>query len=163
MATHSSTLAWKIPWTGEPGGLPSVGSHRVWHDWSDLAAATTNWTKLWKLYPSRFKGASSYQFLRKSELRDSHVPPGWQSRHTSSVSAAWSALGTSAPWSQKGMEGRTKPCSPGDFQRVHMVSRFPQADTWQTCVELDWSLPLGVLLKLRDWGLMIHPHGPANM
>ena len=39
MATHSSVLAWKIPGTGEPGGLPSMGSHRVWHDWSDLAAA----------------------------------------------------------------------------------------------------------------------------
>ena len=35
----SSTLAWKIPWTKEPGGLPSMGSHRVRHDWSDLAAA----------------------------------------------------------------------------------------------------------------------------
>ena len=32
MATHSSTLAWKIPGTGEPGGLPSMGSHRVGHD-----------------------------------------------------------------------------------------------------------------------------------
>ena len=32
MATHSSTLAWKIPWTEEPGGLPSMGSHRVGHD-----------------------------------------------------------------------------------------------------------------------------------
>ena len=39
MATHSSSLAWRIPGTGEPGGLPSVGSHRVGHDWSDLAAA----------------------------------------------------------------------------------------------------------------------------
>ena len=39
MATHSSVLAWKIPRTGEPGGLPSMGSHRVRHDWSDLAAA----------------------------------------------------------------------------------------------------------------------------
>ena len=39
MATHSRTLAWRIPWTGEPGGLPSVGSHRVRHYWSDLAAA----------------------------------------------------------------------------------------------------------------------------
>ena len=38
MATHSSTLAWKIPWTEEPGRLPSLGSHRVGHDWSDLAA-----------------------------------------------------------------------------------------------------------------------------
>ena len=39
MATHSSVPAWRIPGTGEPSGLPSVGSHRVGHDWSDLAAA----------------------------------------------------------------------------------------------------------------------------
>ena len=39
MATHSSVLAWRIPRTGEPGGLPSMGSHRVGHDRSDLAAA----------------------------------------------------------------------------------------------------------------------------
>ena len=41
MAPHSSTLACKIPWTEEPGGLPSVGSHGVGHDWSDIAAAAT--------------------------------------------------------------------------------------------------------------------------
>ena len=39
MATHSSVLAWRIPGTGEPGGLLSIGLHRVGHDWSDLAAA----------------------------------------------------------------------------------------------------------------------------
>ena len=39
MATHSSVLAWRIPGTEEPGGLLSMGSHRVGHDWSDLAAA----------------------------------------------------------------------------------------------------------------------------
>ena len=39
MATHSSILAWRIPGMGEPGGLPSMGSHRVRHDWSDLVAA----------------------------------------------------------------------------------------------------------------------------
>ena len=39
MATHSSVLAWRIPGTGEPDGLPSMGSHRVRHYWSDLAAA----------------------------------------------------------------------------------------------------------------------------
>ena len=39
MATHSSVLAWRTPGTVEPGGLPSMGSHRVEHDWSDLAAA----------------------------------------------------------------------------------------------------------------------------
>ena len=39
MATHSSVLAWRIPGMGEPGGLTSIGSHRVGHDWSDLAVA----------------------------------------------------------------------------------------------------------------------------
>ena len=38
MATHSSVLAWRIPWTEKPGRLQSMGSHRVGHDWSDLAA-----------------------------------------------------------------------------------------------------------------------------
>ena len=40
MATHSSVLAWRTPGTGEPSGLLSMGSHRVGHDCSDLAAAT---------------------------------------------------------------------------------------------------------------------------
>ena len=39
LAAHSSVLAWRIPGLGEPGGLPSMGSHRVGHDWSDSAAA----------------------------------------------------------------------------------------------------------------------------
>ena len=39
MATHSSVLAWKIPGTGKPAGLPSMGSHRVGHDGIDLAVA----------------------------------------------------------------------------------------------------------------------------
>ena len=39
MAPHSSVLAWRIPWTEEPGRLPSMGSHRVGHDWCDLSAA----------------------------------------------------------------------------------------------------------------------------
>ena len=42
MATHSSILAWRIPGKGEPGQLPSMGSHRVGHDWSDLAAAAAS-------------------------------------------------------------------------------------------------------------------------
>ena len=47
MAIHSSVLAWRIPWTGEPGGLPSMGSHRVGHDWSDLAAVVHCGLALW--------------------------------------------------------------------------------------------------------------------
>ena len=42
MATHSSVLAWRIPGIGEPGGQPSMGSHRVGHDWSDLAVAASH-------------------------------------------------------------------------------------------------------------------------
>ena len=49
MATHCSVLAWRIPGTGEPGGLPSMGSHRVRHDWRDLpvAAADISGTRKW--------------------------------------------------------------------------------------------------------------------
>ena len=42
IATHSSVLAWRIPGTAEPDGLPSMGSHKVRHDWSDLAAAAAS-------------------------------------------------------------------------------------------------------------------------
>ena len=47
MATHSSVLAWRIPGTAEPGGPPSMGSHRVRHDWSDLAAAAAAASRLY--------------------------------------------------------------------------------------------------------------------
>ena len=49
MATHSSVFAWRILGMGEPGGLLSMGSHRVGHDWSDLAAARPKnyrWAKM---------------------------------------------------------------------------------------------------------------------
>ena len=46
MATHSSVLAWRIPRMGEPDGLPSMGSHGVGHDWSDLAAAAAYWVNI---------------------------------------------------------------------------------------------------------------------
>ena len=46
MAPHSSVLAWRIPGAGKPGGLPSMGSHRVGHDWSDLAV-TVVWKTAW--------------------------------------------------------------------------------------------------------------------
>ena len=53
MATHSSTLAWQIPRMEEPGGLPSLGSHRVGHDWSDLAAAAADRIKYHRLGSSK--------------------------------------------------------------------------------------------------------------
>ena len=60
MATHSGVLAWRIPGTGEPDGLPSMGSRRVGHDWSDAAAAAALtstsreglswWLRWWRAY-----------------------------------------------------------------------------------------------------------------
>ena len=65
MATHSSVLAWRIPGTGEPGGLPCMGSHRVGNDCSDLAAAAAaaadqNSPSLgsWEPYTLRLLGVS---------------------------------------------------------------------------------------------------------
>ena len=64
MATHSSVIAWRFPGTGEPGGLLSMGSHRVGHDWSDLAADL-----LCKM--------KSLHFLNKEDLiRDLERPDG---------------------------------------------------------------------------------------
>ena len=64
MATHSSVLAWRIPGTGEPGGLPSMRLHRVGHDWSDLevaaaAAAAAVHSKIARSY-----GSFIFSFLR---------------------------------------------------------------------------------------------------
>ena len=66
LATHSSVLAWTIPGTGEPGGLLFMGSHRVEHDWSDLAGAAA---------------AASEQStsLNKSHLRAVMFPGDWGS------------------------------------------------------------------------------------
>ena len=63
MATHSSVLAWRIPGTGEPSGLPSMGSHRVGHDWSDIAAAAMYGctTTGLSIYP--LKDLDCFQFL----------------------------------------------------------------------------------------------------
>ena len=63
MATHSSVLAWRIPGTGEPGGLPSMGSHRVGHDWSDLAVAV-KFIALWQ----EWKWKKAFWQERKTRL-----------------------------------------------------------------------------------------------
>ena len=77
MATHSSVLAWRIPGMGEPGGLPSMGSHRVGHDWSDLgAAAADNSSRVhWDII--------SVTFLRGASVRNSALGKGLkEARHT---------------------------------------------------------------------------------
>ena len=60
MATHSSTLAWKIPWTEEPGGLQSMGSQRVRHDWATSLSLFTfmHWRRKWQPTPAFLAGES---------------------------------------------------------------------------------------------------------
>ena len=64
MATRSSVLTWRIPGTVEPGGLPSMGSHRVRHNWSDLAAAAA--PSLSKLL--NFSVGKWHHYLRYSKI-----------------------------------------------------------------------------------------------
>ena len=60
MAPHSSTLAWKIPWMEEPGGLPSMGLHRVRHDWATSLSLFTfmHWRRKWQPSPVFLPGES---------------------------------------------------------------------------------------------------------
>ena len=63
MAPHSSTLAWKIPWTEEPGGLQSMGSRRVGHDWATSLSLFTfmHWRRKWQPTPVFLPGESQGQ------------------------------------------------------------------------------------------------------
>ena len=71
MATHSSVLAWRIPGTGDPGGLPSMGSHRVGHDCSDLAAVASysNFLTFYNFYNSTYIKVFFF-ITHKSEITD---------------------------------------------------------------------------------------------
>ena len=95
MATHSSVLAWRIPGMGEPGGLPSLGSHRVGHDWRDLAAAAAG-TKT--DYEQSCWKAEEARNCTNSNQRRSGLPRGvspgmcvWKSSslHSETLKQAW--------------------------------------------------------------------------
>ena len=79
VATHSNVLAWRIPGTGEPGGLPSMGLHRVGHDWSDLAAACSHLLSALcvvgeKIIRSRKRGEPRSAWITNTIMRH-HYPP----------------------------------------------------------------------------------------
>ena len=96
MATHSSVLAWRIPGTVEPDGMLSIGSHRVGHDWSDLAAAAVRFSRdLSNLLPGGYNsGCQSFRsYMEGGKLSVSTVlkilisfPPFPYSTHLSIVS-----------------------------------------------------------------------------
>ena len=97
MATHTSVLAWRIPGMGEPGGLPSVGSHRVGHDWSDAAAAAAAW----------YLGASQVALVVKNppanagDLRETWVQSlGWKDSLEEGMATHSSVLALRIPWTE---------------------------------------------------------------
>ena len=102
MTTHSSILAWRILWTEEPGGLLSLGSHRVGHDWSDLAAATAAAAKHKWIIPIITKtilviNAPVYFTDANKTLKASYTVPTakvWQSSLTSVQQAELEAIAT---------------------------------------------------------------------
>ena len=78
MATHSSVLAWRIPGTAEPGGLPSVGLHRVRHDWSNLAAAAAAAKSLLMKVEEESEKASLKLNIQKTKIMPSGPITSWQ-------------------------------------------------------------------------------------
>ena len=110
MATHSSVLAWRIPGAGEPGGLMSMGSHRVGHNWNDLAAAAAGEpiteylpfsTSLWKHLIFTFPSSIPLLLV---------MVPGFfigiQTSCTLSMWVRWDLPLTHCPGSRSGYSGR---------------------------------------------------------
>ena len=138
MATHSSILAWRIPGTEEPGGLPSMGSHRVRHDWSDLAAAAFRY---W--YEKFLNSLSLTSIIRASEFLC--VSPGVVSAQVRTVlqnmllRAAWPLWASNSAqcvcvweWGKWEYKRTGKSRGPGTEQSVNKC-RFPFPSFSITC------------------------------
>ena len=98
MATHSSVPAWRIPGTAEPGGLPSMGSHRVGHDWSNLAAAAAFSPRLsWVVAsPGEGTAGSAWDGPRGAHLWSPWAFPAAQGKGGAREGGARAAAGTLA-------------------------------------------------------------------
>ena len=105
MATHSSTLAWKIPWMEETGRLQSMGSHRVRHGWSNLAAAASDLLTVEKCLPFQLPLLEWRMLLLYTPVRNSqeHGPTSKRTNHKKREKLAnswgnWSNIWSWASW-----------------------------------------------------------------
>ena len=91
MATHSSVLAWRIPGTAEPGGLPSMGLHRVGHDWSDLACLLYNplTSPTWSFYHALEKEMAPHSSTLAWKIPWTEEPGRLQSMGSQRVGHDW--------------------------------------------------------------------------
>ena len=116
MAPHSSTLAWKIPWTEEPGGLQSMGLRRVGHDWATSLSLFTfsDWRRKWQPTPAFLPGKSQ----GRGSLVGCHL---WGRTESYTTETAWQqqqaviACGAALTWeeSRKQCQARV-----GDHQLI---------------------------------------------
>ena len=95
MAPHSSTLAWKIPWTEEPGGLQSIGSVRVGYDWATSLSLFTfmHWKRKWQPTPV-FLPWESQGWGNLPSMGSHRVRHGWSDLAVAAAAAAaWGSQG----------------------------------------------------------------------
>ena len=128
MATHSSILVWRIPGTGEPGGLPSMRLNRIGHDWSDLAAAAAA-ILLWR----EIHCLSSWKNLFIS-IKRLQIQTPWIHDHRSKISNSHSQHGT--PLEHTCSHPVTISKTPGIFntveRKVAKQSKCQSSDEWKT-------------------------------
>ena len=127
LATHSSVLGWRIPGTGEPGGLPSMGLHRVGYDWSDLAAAAV-WIQLVNLL---------------LEPNKHHLPPSTPAPVLlPGKSHGWRSLVVCSPWGREELD---------TTERLHFHALEKEMATHSSV--LGWRIPgMGELGGLPSTG-----------
>ena len=121
MVTHSSILAWRISGTGEPGGLPTMGLHRVGHDWSDLAAAAE-----WLTYAAilQAKILNICQLIKYYWLRDAKILFCWLLHRMFHFCGCFSSISKSYPI--KSYLCNPTDCSTSGFPVLHCFLEFAQ-------------------------------------
>ena len=119
MATHSSVLAWGIPGTGKPGGLPSMGSHRVRHDWSNLAAAAA--AIIWPTRHSRTNTKKICPFYcRGLEWKNRKSRDTWSNRKILPLTTKWSRSNASRVLSRERTDHSKHPLPTTQEKTLHM-------------------------------------------
>ena len=146
MAPHSSTLAWKIPWTEEPGGLQSIGLLRVRHrhDWATLLSLFTfmHWRRKWQPTPMFLPG----------ESQGRGKPGGLPSMGSHRVGHDWSDLAAAAYINEGfpgGSSGKESACNVGDPSSIPGSGRSPRN--------------LGVIGYPLQYSCLGNPHGQRSL
>ena len=147
MATHSSVLAWRIPGMAEPGGLLPVGSHRVGHDWSDLAAAAANSREGTQLHPPTENWIKDFLSM---------APPIW-TRPSIPLSLSIPSGSFHKPFYPSPSEGR-------QTENYHH-RKLTNIITWTTALSNSvklWSMPCRATKMDRSWCRVLAKCGPLE-